>query len=600
VLSPAAALAVQQASDHGDRAAADSLVLAWDAANASDPLPALARLQLAWWDILEGRDATGERERVLDDALGAIETRAAVRLRTDADDAVALWALGEAHCAHGRLAGLRGHAWAALRHHQRGIAALETLRRHHPDLPEPRASIGLFRYYTARLPGPVRMLARLVRVRGDRVGGLADLRAAAAAPGVQQQAARFFLAQILNDGEADDWEALEHALRAHQEAPARVAIVLKLADVLVDLDRPDVAVRWLEQAAARGDAAARVQCAFLAGRVESDTGLDARARARFDAIGAADVARVTWLAPWLETYRGIGCAAAGDAAAARRHWRRVAALDDVAGSRAAATEAAARFAAPAERVRRAAHADLVWDGDPARAWARLQAARAAQPPVPRTTAAGAPAPAPAPAGAHARAAAAFDLTCARAALHAGAAAAAAPLAARAAAQAAHAGDDAGLLTRARVRWLQSLLWAGDHAAAARAAAALARDCDPHATPRPLAWLIQSVLDPAPPAFAAAAAAATTDPRDSSRVALHVRLVDTGFTSVDVVVAGYVDPRPLVLERGAWTGTVYVRPGRVHYRFRVEGRHPVLDPAAPALDDVQGEPWSVRDVEPAAS
>jgi hypothetical protein len=573
-LSPAAALAITDAFHSGRRAAADSLLAAWEATQPGDPLVALVRVELAWWDVLEGRDVDGGREREFEAALAAIEARAARQLRSAGDrddDAPVLWALGEAHCAAGRLAGLRGQAWAALRHHQRGVDALERVRALRPAAPEPGASLGVFHYYAARLPLAVRALARLVRVRGDRAGGLRELRAAAAAPGLQQLAGRFFLVQILNDNESENWEALEHALRARAAAPARLAVVLKLADVLADLERPDLAVALLERAAPPGDGCAAAQCAFLAGRVECDSGRAAAALARFESLGRADVDRVAWLAPWWETYRGAACAALGDEAAARRHWRRAAALPDVAGSRAAARQLAARSASPRERARLAAEAALQWRGDVSEARARLAAARAA---APQEAASDAP----------------FELACGRAALRAGAAGEAVAAFARAARAAGAA--DPGLAAAARGRWLQALLWAGDHDAARAAAAAMRRSDAAAGAPRALGWLVESCLDPAPPVFDAGAP-------DAAGAPVRVQLADTGFTSVDVEIEGRA-PRPLQYRDGFWTGTVQLPTGRTRYRFRVEGRHPILDPESAELDDVQGTPWSVRRVAGATS
>jgi hypothetical protein len=563
-LSPPAALAVQAAFHSGDRRGADSLLTAWDATAGRDPLPALVRYELAWWDVLEGRDDDGGRTRALEAALDSVDARSAARFAADPDDVAALWAFGEAHCAAGRLAGLGGHGWSALRHHQRGVAALERVRRLHPDAAEPRASLGVFRYYAARLPGPVRMLGRLVRVRGDRVAALADLRAAAAAPGMQQMAARFFLAQILNDGEAENWEAHLQALGALAAAPARLAVVLKLADVLADLERPDLAVALVLQPAAGDDSCAVVQRAFLAGRIECDSGRPAAALERFERLSPRDVARVGWLEPWWETYRGIARAALGDSAAARRHWRRATVLPDQAGSRTVAAQAAARFASPLEPARVAALGDLRWDGHAAAAHARLQAARAANP--------------------TARADAVFDATAGDAALRAGDTRAARTALARAARDD---GDDAELRVRARVRWLQTLLWSGDTDAARAAAASLRAPEGTWAYPRQLAWLVETILDPAPPAFAAFAVAS------AGSVAMPLRLADTGFTSVAVEVRGGGTPVPLVYHDGFWTGSLPVPAGRTLYRFQVEGRHTVLDPESTVLDTVQGETWSVR-------
>ena len=561
LLSPDSLIAATRAYDRGDSIQAGQLLTAWQAAHGGDPRPDLLRLQRAWWEVLEGRDVDGGVERRLRADFETLEARCQAMLARHPEDWIAAYTLGEAHCAVGRLDGLTGSAWGALRHHQKGVALLERVGAAFPGAPEPRASIGVFRYYAARLPRSARALGRLVRVRGDRRAGLADLRAAAAQPGLQQSAARFFLVQILNDSEDDNLEALEWVLRLRLEAPRRVAVVLKHADVLADLDRPDLAVHTLLQAAADGDSVAATQCRFLAGRVECEAGRFAVAAARFDALGPQATAQVTWLAPWLAVYRAQIAVVRGDAAAARQYWNAARALPDAAGSRGAGEAAEARFGAAVEPWRMAVEEALAWDAPPETLRARVLQLEAHAPDR----------------------VARVEFTRGSAWLRLGEFERAAGALARV-----EPGDDeAALAARTATRRLLALRGAGDAAAAARLAQRIAGREGEWGIPAALASLARSTLT------AAAPVSAELDLVAGGPLQVF-RLKDTGFASVSIewLHEGSLHTAPLALRDGWWTGQRPLPPGGLDYVFRINGSERVPDPEAPtAVVDSADVVWS---------
>jgi hypothetical protein len=562
-LSSPLALAALEAHFAADRPAAESLLATAMRQPPEDPLLWLARIHIAWWDILAGRDADGALERAMRDDFGHLEKLAGARLAAHSVDPVAAFALGEAHCTLGRLAGLQGHAWGALRHHQRGVPLLERVRKWCPAAPEPRASLGVFHYYAARLPRSLRLLARVVRVRGDRVEGLADLRTAAAAPGVQQAEAAFFLAEILTHSEDENVAALAVTRRAHARYPRHIGFLLELADVLVALERPDVALQELAGVDST-DAGARGQAGVVAARVELQSGRPAAALARLSDIDPAARAAVSWCGPWSEVIAGASLGALGRHSAALLQLARAEHGPDVAGARGAARAARERLADPLWPATVAAESSLAWDGDALEACRVLTAARAAHP------------------AAHADAS--FFYVLGSAALRAGDAQAAAGHFAAALERAD--GDEAWLRVRPAIRLLQALVWAGEADAARRAAARFLPRLGEWGTNEQLAWLVRDIT-------AAEGAGQSELAADSATDVATLRLKDTGFTrvAVRVVRPGSESSIPMRWCRGYWEAHVSLAGDAVLYHFTAAGGALVLDPAAPAVVESDGFLWS---------
>jgi tetratricopeptide (TPR) repeat protein len=478
-------------------------------------------------------------------------------------DPVAAFALGEAHCTLGRLDGLRGHAWGALRHHQHGVPLLEQVRRQCAGAPEPRASLGVFRYYTARLPRSLRLLARLARVRGDREAGLADLRAAAAAPGVQQFAAAFFLTEILAHSEDETSEALALARRYHGRYPRHMGFTIELADVLVALERPDLALQALSEVDS-SDAGVGAQVGVVAARVYLASGRPAAALSRLATIDQRGREEVSWLGPWFEVVCGASLGALGRASEAQVHLDRAEHGDDVAGSRAAARAARDRLADPLWPARTVAESLLAWDGDPEAARRVLEAARAAHP--------------------GARADASFSYVLGVAALRAGKARAAADHFAAALQSAS--GDEAWLRVRPAIRLLQALQWAGEVDAARAAARRIAPELGEWGTNRQLGWLVRDLVGPGSDPIRLAADTPSSD-------GTLLRLKDTGFTCVTVCVRGARRPLrvPMALRQGYWEARAPLGGDDVLYGFEVERSGLVLDPEARDVVESEGALWS---------
>lgn len=578
-LSPDSLLAASQAYDRGDSIQAGQLLSAWALTAPSDPRPDLLRLQWAWWEVLDGRDVDGAIERRLRARFDTLAVRCEAVLARDPGDCVAAYTLGEAHCLVGRLDGLTGSAWGALRHHQKGLALLGRVRDAAPEAPEPRASIGVFRYYAARMPRSVRALGRLVRVRGDRQAGLTDLRAAAAAAGLQQTQARFFLVHILNDSEDDNLEALDWVLRLRAAAPRRVAVALEHADVLADLERPDLAVRLLLDVAGDADPVGAVQCRFLAGRIECETGRFESAARRFDALGTRATAQVTWLAPWLAVYRGQIAVVRGDAGAARQYWNAARELPDAAGSQGAGEGAALRFADPVEPYRMAVEEALAWDAprDTLRARTVALDARAR--------------------GRMAR----VDYTRGSAWLRLGDSARAAALLASVEAG----GEDAWLAARTATRLLVALRAAGDAAGAARVARRIAARTGEWGVPAALASLARVTLEQPVPPGPVAADARNADPAAAVELRLasvstspgtvrELRLKDQGFATVDLLCLhdGRLETVPMGLAGGWWSHAWAAPAAGFTYSYRINGVDRTPDPESRAVwIDADGAVWS---------
>jgi tetratricopeptide (TPR) repeat protein len=567
-LSAPAALAALEASLRGEDRAADSLLAAAQSREPEDPRLWLARIQIAWWELLAEGDPQGTLEDAMQADFAHLNALAHHRPVAGAMDPATAFALGEAHCTLGRLEGLRGHAWGALRHHQQGVALLEEVLREDPTAPEPRASLGVFRYYTARLPRSLRLVARLVRVRGDRERGLADLRAAAAAPGVQQAEAAFFLTEILSHSEDETLEALGLASRSHTLYPRQLAFTLELADVLLGLERPDLAIATLGETEAR-DPVARSQSSLLAARIYLESGRPAAALARLAQVTPEARSAVGWVGAWYEVVSGASLLALGRTSEGAAHLAVAERGEDLAGSRSAARAARARAADPLAPARTFAESLLAWDGDARSARLRLEVACAAHPDACRDPE--------------------FQYLLGSAALRAGDPRTAARCF-RVALEGAG-GDQAWLRVRPAIRLLQALQWAGEVEAARAVARRLSPQLGSWGTNQQLAGLVAELTAPEtePPRFSAAV-------REAPGMVL--RLKDTGFTGVAVRIHGLPERSriPMTFCHGYWEVRVPAAHGDLLYGFDTGCGALLVDPGAAAVLELEGTLWS----RPAAS
>ena len=564
-LSPGRIVTILDGLQSGRTEEAESLLAAELAARPDDPYALLGRMKSSWWQIVSGVDPGGRLEARMRDDLESLESALRMRTERSGDDLEAAWILGEAHCTLGRLDGLRGRSWSTFRHHQAGVGLLERVREAAPTAPEPRSSIGLYRYYASRLPRSLRILGRIAGLRGDRDSGLADLRAAASAPGLQQVEAAFFRVQILQHEEDETLEALMLAQQWHARYPQSLGFTLLLADVLVGLERPDAAIQVLAEAAG-AEAATRAHAALLAARIYADTGRPAAALAALGGIGDEERAAVTWIEPWTAVVRGTSLGLLGDERAARRELERAAGLADVAGSRNAAREALEGLGDPRAVALAQAESVLAWDGDPAAARAALERAIALR---------GVP-----PAGADAY------LALGRLAIRQGDVHGA--IAALRRAEAAPDDGLAALHVRPRIRLLQALLWSGQIDAARVEARDFASRRGRWGSNRQLELLVDGILHPD-----SAAVLLRVEARTAEGEAF--RLKDVGFTAVDLVLPANrgFERVPMTWRSGYWEAMWPLGPGPHAYAFAIERRDLLVDPGARGVEVRDGRAWSVR-------
>jgi tetratricopeptide (TPR) repeat protein len=568
------ALAGLEALDAGDSKRARALLDRYDSEHPEDPLAPLLRMKVWWWAILEGR---GEFESELAADLERVRERAEAALERDRSDARALYALGEAHCTMGRLHGIRGEAWAALRSHRRGTPLLERALALDPELPEPLASLGIYHYYAARAPGFLRFLARFLRVQADRQRGLQELWRAASQPGVQRAEATFFLIEILANVEDDPLEALPLALRMHASHPQSLRFAVALASVQLALERPDAAVGLLRRVQRDEETPEATAARFFVARTLAASGRAAESIAMLEAFTDAQLQSVSWLAGWHAYYLGVSYAQLGRENEAEHSFRLACAAPEVADSHSFAKRELERSDDSLLQIVRQAEATLAWGEDLELAASRLEAALEAG--ARRDSEVGR------------RARYALGLLELRLGHPERAAERLRDLVD------AEDADEAWLVARPRLRYLQALLWSGQGEAARLAAEQLRPRLGHWGSNRQLELMIQTCLQPRidPPSFAT-----TRKPRPRDRETLF-RLKDVGFTSVQLlhIDAGEQRAYPMRLRGGSWEVEIPLEAGAHLYRFEVESHLPIPDPTALEVREKGDGMWSVRTVEPIA-
>jgi tetratricopeptide (TPR) repeat protein len=563
------ALAGLEALDEGDSSHAQALLDRYNEEHSDDPIAPLLRMKLWWWAILEGR---GEFEPQLEADFARLREVAQTLLDRDPNDVRALYALGEAHCTMGRLHGVRGEAWAALRSHRRGTPLLERALALDPALPEPLASLGVYHYYSARAPAFLRFLARFLSVQADRERGLQELWRAASQPGMQQAEAAFFLIEILANVEDDPLEALPIALRMRALHPQSLRLGVALASVQMAMERPDLAVEQLRRFSADELTPESIAARFFVARTLAASGRAVESVAALESFTAVELESVSWLAGWHAYYLGVSYAQLGRTEDAERAFRLARAAPEVAESHSFAKRELERADAPVLRSVRAAEAKLAWgeELESTSLIAALQGSGHRDREVER------------------RAVYALGLLELRRGRHARAAELLSDLIDS------EDGDDAWLVTRPRLRYLQALLWSGQVDEAREAAVRLRPRLGRWGSNRQLELLIQTCLQPRiePPEFVL-----NPEPLPSERLT-RFRLKDLGFTGVHLRrLDGAVARKHAMRHRGGfWEVEIPLSPGSHLYRFEIESQLQVPDPAALEVRDRGGALWSVRAVE----
>ena len=534
-----------------------------------DPLAPLFRLKLWWWCILEG-DGAAESSFMQDFQL--VRSTAEARLALDPHDVRALYALGEAHCTLGRLQGIRGQGWAAVRSHQRGTPLLESALALDPELVAPLVSLGVYHYYAARAPAFLRFVGRFLSVEADRQRGLQELWRAATSPGWQQHEATFFLVEILAGMEDDGVEALPLALALHARSPRSLPSALSLATVLLSLDRPDLALRALEPLA-RDDGA--VAARFFMARTLCVSGRADDALAILDRMSREELQSVQWLSGWHSYYRGLAEAQLGRVEAARAAFETAVNSPEVADLRSHAERELERHASASHRDVRLAEANWMWGEDQSASPSDMEAV---------LTAAGR---------------GSDRDSRRRALLLLGVMSLELGMADRAA-QILHPlvedvdTDETWLAVRPRVRLLQALWRSGQFERAQEAAAQMVPLLGNWGSNRQLELLVQTCLQPP---------SAGETPQSLAAVAAHrplrLRFKDTGWTHVDLALE--IDPPlvlPMRLHGRFWEVEFALPAGTYRYRFLLEGTQALPDPSANEFEFADGGTWSVIRVQAA--
>lgn len=551
----------------GRPVAAESLLTRYLTTFPDDPVAWLLRLKLWWWSILEGR---AELQATLESDFQRLQEVAQSRLARDPDDLRALVALGEAHCAMGRLQGIRGQGWAALQSHRQGVPLLERALALDPDLAEPRVSLGVYHYYAARAPGFLRFLGRLLSVQADRRRGLQELWLAATTPGMQQAEATFFLVEVLCGVEDDALEALPLAMRLHARFPGSLPAALSLASVHLALERPDLAVAVLTPLA--GEYRPRpVAARFFVARTLCVSGRVQEGLEILDGFTRDELETVTWLRGWHAYYRGLAYEQLGRLREARRAFEVACDAPEVADSHRYARRALDQSGNPLQRSVRAAEAALSWDVDRRHAQRELTSLLNKEKEGSEEGRRRARLALAVMASQQGAWDAAVDLLL--------------PLMRETGGD-----DEAWLVVRPRVRLLQALCNSGRMEEARTWAARFGASLGEWGSNRHLELLVQTCAQSEP----ACAESGTGGMTQSGSVLTRFGLKDTGFTAVRLqrVVGAEVISIPMSLHDGFWEVEIKLGQGTHLYRFDLECLQTFPDPEASEFTERDDGIWSV--------
>jgi tetratricopeptide (TPR) repeat protein len=232
---------------------------------------------------------------------------------------------------------------------RRAVAAMERARAKDPARHETALVLGMFEYTVSTMSWPVRTLARLSGLSGNRSSGLALL-TEASAPGAETESDALLLLMIVDHREgrpADALSRLEHLRRRH---PGNRLLWLNHGASALAADRPREAVDVLSDGLARHALGAPP---FVLGEgalwfAHRGTAL---ARLHHNADALADLQRGLLSAPrdWVRgrIHRQLGDLAtlSGESVRARREYTTALALAESSGDDTAAREATQRLAA---------------------------------------------------------------------------------------------------------------------------------------------------------------------------------------------------------------------------------------------------------------
>jgi tetratricopeptide (TPR) repeat protein len=175
---------------------------------------------LLWWELTNEFD---ERHPALEKSFlnSADQTIAQAKENIKRGDPT-----GEEHLALGGALGLKsrweaiqGHWFKAYIHGKQAYKAQKAAMELNPSLYDAYLGVGIFNYYTATLPSAIRVLAKLVRIRGDKALGLSQIRLAMEKGQFARTAAQLFLVGIYNNVEKDYDKALALVRQGRERFP---------------------------------------------------------------------------------------------------------------------------------------------------------------------------------------------------------------------------------------------------------------------------------------------------------------------------------------------------------------------------------------------
>ena len=135
---------------------------------------------------------------------------------------------------------------------RRAVIAMERARERAPGNRETALVLGMSRYTVSTMPWPVRALARLYGLAGDREAALVLLREAAS-PGTETETDALLLLMIVDNREGHHADALDRLAYLQRAHPRNRLLYLNQGATALAAGRPDVAERLLSAGISRGD-----------------------------------------------------------------------------------------------------------------------------------------------------------------------------------------------------------------------------------------------------------------------------------------------------------------------------------------------------------
>jgi tetratricopeptide (TPR) repeat protein len=312
----------------GDLESAESIRQAVETASPGHPLTDLLGVQTAFWRQMRDLDDPGLEASFRGAAATAIENCRS-RLRRLPDDAYAHWCIGQTLMHLSRLDVRGGHYWSALGSAREGRAELERALELLPDLRDASFGLGVYSYYSSRLPAILRWLRWLWFVPdGDRDEGLRLLEQVRAEGRFNRLEAGLALFHIYAFLEHRPAEALALIDDFHRRFPDNTYFDLVRVELLFEMKR------YAECLAAAAELERRLQgdprdrprwskARLMRAQSELQLGQPERALATLEAIDANDPPPSDSIVAWTELVRARISDLRGDREEAKRIYERI-------------------------------------------------------------------------------------------------------------------------------------------------------------------------------------------------------------------------------------------------------------------------------------